>query len=134
MAHVWIRDTQKTWIVQQLDSGAWALTTQGGRGLTLKRTTSDLIVTPTFLSSRGDGTEEIWILLASLQSNLRLNGERMHLGVHALRHSEWHFCLFGSGRRVATLDGRNRRNRDRDDAPPTRGTGTRARDMCPSLQ
>jgi len=84
MAHLWIRDAGQEWMITPLEGQAWVLHSQPDQPV-LRRSTADgnkhfALLLP--LQARGN--EESWVLMTPTPNGIRVNGERLVLGVRTL--------------------------------------------------
>ena len=82
MAHCWIYH-ENAWAVLPLDGeAAWTVTGQHGQPVQVRHDTRDS--SAVLLRSQWLEEGETWILIAPPQSEVRINGERVWLGMHCL--------------------------------------------------
>lgn len=81
MAHLWLHTPTQEWTIMPLGGEVWTLTGQHDRSVQVGRSTSDH--SSAVLMSSQD-SEKSWVLLVPPESGVRVNGERIALGIWTL--------------------------------------------------
>jgi hypothetical protein len=89
MAHFWTHTTEHEWTIMPLDGdAAWTLTGQHDQPVCAGHVTNNSQSSVLLTSALLPGKDETWILLAPPQQAVRVNGERVLLGICVLRDKD----------------------------------------------
>ncbi len=84
MAHLWLHTTAQEWTIMPLDGEVWTLTGHYDQPVQVGRAMHDGHSAAVLMSSQDAGKEKRWVLIAPPEHSVRVNGERVVLGLCTL--------------------------------------------------